>query len=527
LEKDWPTLSRRHTYYQALSQNKAKKLNVRLRARQVLCHNCKNVCNEKGENVQNARRNRWKVQPQMTPEERRENIRRINFAKRCTLAPTLTRLKVSEIQKYLNCDPLKTNILAPLMPSVILTPLNAEEKKLINNYNEDVENVSPWSNPPPRVPTEIPIIKTEPLRIKLCKNIDIYKNNLNTTAIKNEDPMPVADSSSKIQEEIPSSTIQDETEEEDEISGATEEEDETLLPEEDETLLPMEEEDETSLNMEEEDKSRGEMEEIPATLEEEEEDQEPSTSAGDVLEEREDQEPSTSARDVLDEEEDDPEPSSTSEVLDELGPSLDVVAEPETRSLRKKRSAVGSMEDLWDETIFGEDGGFGGSSSGAEHDGESSEALKTAATYSAAATQILKISFGGEGTVLKIPAKYRLGPEESEGNMPPGGSGSSATTKAAKKALKRAQKEASKRLQRNGSVSPAATNFNHHSSGFSPLRSPRNSPRIVPSASNSPAYTFSASTPGNSGTLKIKRTKHHKKKKHKKSKPDSHESPSR
>uniref|UniRef100_A0A023F9N4 PWWP domain-containing protein n=1 Tax=Triatoma infestans TaxID=30076 RepID=A0A023F9N4_TRIIF len=76
--------------------------------------------------------------------------------------------------------------------------------------------------------------------------------------------------------------------------------------------------------------------------------------------------------------------------------------------LRKKRS-VGSMEDLWDETVF-------------------EEGSKKARTT----TPVIKISFGsqGEGTVLKIPSKVRTDETDDQ------------DTKAAKKAMKKAKKEA-------------------------------------------------------------------------------------
>ncbi|KAE8744315.1 hypothetical protein FOCC_FOCC009038 [Frankliniella occidentalis] len=94
--------------------------------------------------------------------------------------------------------------------------------------------------------------------------------------------------------------------------------------------------------------------------------------------------------------------------------------------LRKKRN-VGSMEDLWDETVFLED--------------------TTRRT-----TPVIKISFGtqGEGTVLKIPAKVRsyhesesdVEDEEIEVQSP----AKDVKTKAAKKALKKAKKEARRKL---------------------------------------------------------------------------------
>lgn len=86
--------------------------------------------------------------------------------------------------------------------------------------------------------------------------------------------------------------------------------------------------------------------------------------------------------------------------------------------LRKKRS-VGSMEDLWDETVFE----------------EGSKKAKT--------TPVIKISFGsqGEGTVLKIPSKVQLGSEsetDDKQNALP-------VSKATRKALKKAKKEARKK----------------------------------------------------------------------------------
>lgn len=83
------------------------------------------------------------------------------------------------------------------------------------------------------------------------------------------------------------------------------------------------------------------------------------------------------------------------------------------RILRKKRS-VGSMEDLWDESVF-------------------EEANKNNNVN----TRTIKISYGpqGEGTVLKIPAQIEnLKEEENEDN------------KAARKALKKAKKEARRKV---------------------------------------------------------------------------------
>ena len=47
--EEFKTVNDRQTYFQKLPKRKP---HVRLRARQVLCHNCKGVCSETGENVQ-------------------------------------------------------------------------------------------------------------------------------------------------------------------------------------------------------------------------------------------------------------------------------------------------------------------------------------------------------------------------------------------------------------------------------------------------------------------------------------------
>ena len=149
--------------------------------------------------------------------------------------------------------------------------------------------------------------------------------------------------------------------------------------------------------------------------------------------------------------------------------------------LRKKRLAVGSMEDLWDESVL-DDGHRTASSE--QEDG-------------ASLTPVLKISFGGRegaGTVLKIPAKYKLqaGAPESEPERPavaasPAAAAAvlhpaapTASAKAAKRALKKARKDVQRKLVRSPRTSPA-----YHPWG---ARSPAY-PRMSPSYPQmSPAY---------------------------------------
>lgn len=114
---------------------------------------------------------------------------------------------------------------------------------------------------------------------------------------------------------------------------------------------------------------------------------------------------------------------------EEAEPSTPDPLEDEKMVLRKKRS-VGSMEDLWDETVFEE---------------SQKKGLRT--------TPVIKISFGsqGEGTVVKIPSKVQMyNPSESE-----------AEEKAARKALKKAKKEARRKLSMSPSL-PAEEVYRKH-----------------------------------------------------------------
>ncbi|KAG8233066.1 hypothetical protein J437_LFUL012942 [Ladona fulva] len=137
--------------------------------------------------------------------------------------------------------------------------------------------------------------------------------------------------------------------------------------------------------------------------------------------------------------------------------------------LRKKRS-VGSMEDLWDESVF-EDGSKGGAPPG-DPNGRPHPT-----------TPVIKISFGsrGKGTVLEIPARVRGPPSGSPCDVTEGdggdmegirevafggvGDGISGNTpnrmtgdagaRAARKALKKAKREARRQRGPAGLPSPA------------------------------------------------------------------------
>lgn len=157
--------------------------------------------------------------------------------------------------------------------------------------------------------------------------------------------------------------------------------------------------------------------------------------------------------------------------------------QPEKMSLRKKRS-LGSMEDLWDESVFDEaakkhkmeemeGSGAEGDDSQCqitEEDKEGSEEDKPKAT------PVLKISFGpeGKGTVLKIPSKstvVTMNTSEGDTEEEITKKYKDMSAKAAKKALKKAKKEAQRKTVLGG-ASPAymVGGMSPRFGGMSPLR---------------------------------------------------------
>nr|XP_053652427.1 uncharacterized protein LOC128702280 [Cherax quadricarinatus]XP_053652436.1 uncharacterized protein LOC128702280 [Cherax quadricarinatus] len=153
----------------------------------------------------------------------------------------------------------------------------------------------------------------------------------------------------------------------------------------------------------------------------------------------------------------------------------------EKMSLRKKRS-LGSMEDLWDESVFDETAKKHKREE-AEEGKEGNDSQKLISEDKDVlegdkpkATPVLKISFGpeGKGTVLKIPSKSTVAtistPEvDTEEEMTKKYKDISA--KAAKKALKKAKKEAQKKTMLGG-ASPAyiVGGMSPRFGGMSPLR---------------------------------------------------------
>ena len=101
-EKSFPTVSRRHTYFQDTSEkppinvpsgkngnsflSQDKRLGVRLRARQVLCSKCSSICNEKGENVkESSRREKEGRHPSPVPSFKRTSSRNLRIVRPQTL----------------------------------------------------------------------------------------------------------------------------------------------------------------------------------------------------------------------------------------------------------------------------------------------------------------------------------------------------------------------------------------------------------------------------------------------------------
>ena len=133
-------------------------------------------------------------------------------------------------------------------------------------------------------------------------------------------------------------------------------------------------------------------------------------------------------------------------------------------------------------------------------------------------TPVLKISFGSESTVLKLPAQNASdgSTKGTEDPLRPSSQLSprpnhTASSKAAKKALKRAKKEAQRRA-RLGLASPARTFLGSRSPGnmanVSPTYSPLHLASPRPLSTPSPAYTLLCPTSQKIIIKKVKRKKH-------------------
>jgi len=119
--------------------------------------------------------------------------------------------------------------------------------------------------------------------------------------------------------------------------------------------------------------------------------------------------------------------------------SVQELADSKERMVLRKKRSVGSMEDLWDESVF-------------------EDSMRKA--RNARTTPVIKISFGsqGEGTVLKIPAKvqkYIPSESETEDKVDQQKQKTKdASAKAAKRALKKAKKEARRKMLSASGASP-------------------------------------------------------------------------
>lgn len=181
------------------------------------------------------------------------------------------------------------------------------------------------------------------------------------------------------------------------------------------------------------------------------------------------------------------------------------------RTLRKKRS-IGSMEDLWDESVFEEGVNLKNEGGIITDNFNSNSNLCTN-------TRTIKISYGpqGEGTVLKIPApldKFNASDDSEENiNLTHQISNKNLDNKAARKALKRARKKARQKRLLSG-------NSPNHANAMSPRNTIGNaSPRYTVASASSRQCIIS-----NSPTQISKKHKHKlkRKKKHRDDKDRKH-----
>lgn len=167
--------------------------------------------------------------------------------------------------------------------------------------------------------------------------------------------------------------------------------------------------------------------------------------------------------------------------VDEVGEHPpEITAKSIKRILRKKRS-IGSMEDLWDESVFEEN--MHNKNNNLNNQNNANADLPHNVFTS---TRTIKISYGpqGEGTILKIPAHIENlnltdEPEESTNIDDEKIKVKDANDKAARRALKKAKKEAKRKVLL---------------SGNSPCYLGNGSPRYS-FAGSSPRYTVGSASP--------------------------------
>jgi hypothetical protein len=284
------TVQQRHTYFQRSKSALNRKRHIRLRARQVLCHRCKSVCNENGRNVQRSKDHRG-LRPFSKKTKNRASMFNDLCVKTFTLVPRLKRLGENEIRKF--------NLSSG-------TGSSSDDDPGYNNSSTETTK----------------IIEFMPLKIRFT--------NYDKLAVADVAVNEISPEENKKQNE-PKIEVS-------EHSGVTKKEEEGLTGVEDDL----------------------EQEKPPEEEKEEELDQNP------------------------------------------------------TRILRKKRSVIGSMEDLWDETIFIE---------------EPNLIIEQPSPAAAETSTILKISLGNRSSETLMMKSDTIADDEA---------------KATKKALKRARKEARK-----------------------------------------------------------------------------------
>ena len=172
LDSFFSTIQNRHTYFQKpKSKLTAKKRHIRLRARQVLCHNCKNVCTENGKNAQKYKTS--EVVRFSTRSRRKASFEadcakfRDLCVKTSTLVPILKRLKDIDILRFKQKDIKKD--------SLKRQPKNNEITKNLNNCDKNVTN--PDDIEQKSIPLKIRILPEEQETRKESRNEVQHEEN--------------------------------------------------------------------------------------------------------------------------------------------------------------------------------------------------------------------------------------------------------------------------------------------------------------------------------------------------------------
>jgi len=508
----FPTVSRRQTYYQdgkvekppllvpsgkggKYFMNQDRKLGVRLRARQVLCSKCSSVCNEKGENVRENARREKEARSGLTPASKpAKNEPTCNAAEK---NPRVIKPKILAKLSNVRVHKKSEDGRSPSEDCSSSTDIKSASKAVKHEKNQNRVKIGGIRKRKPKV-----------IPRKLKKNLDAVKSSDSF-----ETSEPASDQSetfSKDSEVVKSKPRKSKSASTSDVDFDTHQYDKTKKMAKRNSLVP---------------KIRrlapSEIERLSDVSNSDREscsDNERSSSANNSGDRHITSSKVSSSTEIKDFERSISLPSCSDNNMQPLkirfsnlarqtnknsaGRQYSIVKSAENRSFSKEYDSDQQKENIDDYDSDSENEGIKRKSTGSssadnmwdDNLSEENQPLKKVFKKDESEREkpapVLKISFGKESTVLKLPSKpgtsqySKIGePEKEKDPLKPSNLASfsnckekpdSAGSKAAKKALKRAKKEAQRKAM--GMVSPARTYLGskspHNMANFSPGQSP-------------------------------------------------------